>query len=100
MDNVLGVICALASGAGLMFLYLQVSGRLRNYEHEQELWKENKELKEMNRLLSKPAVQEDAKWIPKAVSKEKIDAAVSKSMAAFLAKYAPPNDETPNGKTN
>jgi hypothetical protein len=106
MDNILGVICALASGAGLMYFFLQITGGLRNHELEknyeqqrkenkvnseciiqnirelQELRKENEELKD---LLSKERAREGSKWTPPVnVSQAAINKAVNSSMDKFM----------------
>lgn len=96
--SVLSIVCVLLTGALLMFVYLQVANKLKDYELEkdyQELMKENrynserlkstlKELEDLKKQSSKTAILEEGKEITYEAKKNKLSLGNKDAIKALL----------------
>lgn len=96
MGEALGIIVVLVCGAGLMYLYLQATDRLRKVDYEQELATKVKELKTVERAYldtleaqRRKEEEEEHTWKPKenVVSDEKLTALLANKLNELLPGY-------------
>lgn len=89
MVSIWGVVSCLISGAAVMYLYLQITGKLRDFEHEAFLVKKIKELKAHERYylseIEKRKTEEQpekSKWRPKTyqIAPEKLQQTIQEAL--------------------
>jgi len=90
METALGIICALLSGAGVMYFFLETTGGLRQKEYERKLEKKVKDLEWLEEAYLKDAMKrrqdeenEASKWSPNHTNVSQQD--LSRSITAALA---------------